>query len=79
MNDDIKKNKLQRFLNDPEMVNAVYGVLLASFIKERPGQDVYVLAASRLAIDLLNVGWNELEKYKLEKESSPPTLKQVGL
>lgn len=58
-------NKVQRFINDPLMSGVVYGVLRDAFLKKRGPRDVQVLAAERLAVDLLDEGWQELLKHKI--------------
>lgn len=74
----MREEKLKRFIHDEVMAKAVYDILLAAFLKERPGQDVHILAASILAIQHLNQAWKELEHYKhIEKKLSTPS--NVGL
>lgn len=79
MNNDLKIEKLQRFINDEAMAFAVHQTLIDSFLKKRTGQDVYLLAASRLAVDFLNEAWKELESYKVINKKLSPTTRQVGL
>lgn len=76
---DFEKNKIIKFANDTQMLDVVYKVLLDSFLKDRPQQDVYVLAASRLAIDFLKQGWKEIEKYKEENQEESKTVGNIGL
>lgn len=76
---EIKIAKLERFVQDDVTVQAVYEVLLDSFLKERPNQDVYTLAASRLAVDYLKQGMKELNKFKSDEDKEKRKLKQVGL
>ena len=64
MIDKTKEEKLFRFVNDVVMREAVYNILLQSFLKPKDRTDVNTLAASRIAIDLLQDGWKELQKYK---------------
>ena len=71
--DEAQKRQIQKFVNDKGMSRAVYLLLLDTFLRERPQADVYVLAASRLAIDYLKQGWKELEKYKFEEPSQGNT------
>lgn len=66
-------------MNDKVMSTAVYNALLDSFLKEKPAQDVQVLAASRLAIDYLKQGFKDLEHFKDEPLSVKPINKQPGL
>lgn len=58
---DTQKAKISRFLADKVMSEAVYDVLRESFLKDKT-RDIHVLAASRLALDLLRDGWKELER-----------------
>jgi len=74
-----QEDKLQRFMNDAVMADTVYQVLLDSFLVERPNQDVYVLAASRLSIDFLKQGWKELERYARKEKAETPIRTQEGL
>ena len=80
--DQAKQEKIRRFLADKLMAESVREVLLHSFLQKRGhgvDADIYVLAAARIAIDLLEDGWKELEKYKSAEEREPTQLKQVGL
>jgi hypothetical protein len=79
MNEDIKKNKIDRFLKDEGMSNAVYEVLLNCFLKESGVSDVQTLAAEKIAILLLQSAWKQLSKYQTTENSSSPPLRQVGL
>ncbi len=60
--------KIKKFVEDQGMSFAVKQALLDEFLKEKPNADYHVLAASRLAIDMLNKAWRNLEKYKVIKE-----------
>jgi len=71
--DATEKSKLRRFISDPGLSAAVRAVLLQSFIKERKEADVYKLAAAKLAIDMLQDAWRELERYRIDDE--PPERK----
>lgn len=74
------REKIQRFLGDEVMANAVYKVLLDSFLKsDKFNGDVQLLAASRIAIDLLADGWKDLQRFKAPGENVKNELKQVGL
>jgi hypothetical protein len=75
----MKENKLQQFVNDEQMMDFVYAELIKSFLKERPGRDVYLLAASRLSVDCLNHAWKELLTYKINEDDDKNQLQQVGL
>lgn len=76
---ELKKQKIEKFLNDEVMSKVVYDVLVESFMKPHSMSDVNLLAASRLSINLLQDSWKELSKYKREENSSSPPIKQVGL
>ena len=80
---DAEKEKLKRFLNDKVMSKAVYDLLLASFLAPRVQKsmdaDVMILAASRLAIDLLGEAWKELQKFKSEEEKEEKILTNLGV
>lgn len=60
---EAKRQKIMKFMGDEKMQEVVREVLLKSFLLSRPGQDVHVLAASRLAVDFLEQGWKELRKH----------------
>jgi len=79
MNDEIKQAKIEKFLNDRAMAGAVYETLRSSFLKGKGQRDIQVLAAERLAVDLLDEGWRELNKYRSEDSHEPKTLNQIGM
>ena len=55
-------------MNDEQLSETVHDVLLRAFMKPAPVSDVYVLAASRLAIDLLEQAWKELKRPLQEEK-----------
>ena len=67
--DNTKKEKIKQFLNDRNMSATIKEVLIESFLKPKKDNDVQFLAASRIAIDLLNDAWTELRKYQTDKSS----------
>ena len=74
--DKTQEEKIRLFINDKVMSAAVYDMLLKSFIKPSDRADVNVLAASRIAIDLLQESWKELKKfeqYRDDTKSNVPT------
>lgn len=77
---ELQKDRIRRFLEDKIAVEAVKKVLLESFLSSKKDADVYVLAASRLAIDFLREGFKELDKYS-EKvdERSVENEQNIGL
>lgn len=71
--------KIERFIKDESMSQAVYEVIHNSFLKNKGQRDIQILAAERLAVDFLDNAWKDLSRYKdIEGDKSPP-LKQVGL
>lgn len=75
---ETQKNKIDRFLNDEVMSEAVREVILNSFLKPKPNRDVYQLAASRLAIDLLDESWKDLERFRNVVEQEKKQGGQIG-
>lgn len=75
----IKQEKIQRFLNDKVMCEAVKSVLLEAFLKKRPDADINVLASSMLAVYSLEDAWKELTKYKNQTGQPKKELDQIGL
>ena len=74
-----KTDKIKRFVNDKEMAKAVHGVILRAFLKPVKDQDIYMKAASRIAIDLLDDAWKELLKYKSDTEVEKASGVQIAL
>lgn len=75
--DDFTTQKIREFLNNKPMSDAVYKVLFDSFINQ-PSKDIYMLGASRLAVDFLKQGWDKLKNSSAVKEQSTPK-EQIGL
>ena len=71
---DAQIAKLEKFANDSTMLEAVKYVFFGSFLKPKKETDVQYLAASRIAIDLMNDAFKELERYK----ESPPEKEKKG-
>lgn len=76
---DIKQEKIKRFMSDKIMADAVKEVLREEFLKDHGTSDVQTLAAERIAINLLDIGFKELKKYSTKAEQEIKELKQVGL
>lgn len=76
--DDTRKDKINRFMSDKVLSEAVYKVLLDSFLADN-GNTVQELAAERLAINCLRQGWKELAKFKREEPKERTELRQVGV
>lgn len=75
----MNEEKLKRFVYDEVMKTSVYTLLLESFLKKRTDNDIHVLAASRIAVDMLHEAWKELDKYKKNQEEKKQNSGQVGL
>lgn len=78
MNDQ-QKVKIQLFINDPIMSNAVYQALLNQFIKPKSGILTEEKAARFISIENLQDAWKFLEGFKSNQSQEPNQLKQVGL
>jgi hypothetical protein len=65
------QEKLKRFAQDQRMNSAVHRVLLASFLKPRKNADVHELAASRIAIDMLQEAWKDIEAHRHIEDDTP--------
>lgn len=65
--------KIKRFVSDKVMCESVRQAVLDSFLNRKAEQDVHVLAAKSLAIEMLQQAWRDLERYRTESEvkSSP--------
>ncbi len=74
-----KKAKIDRFLKDERMAEVVRQELLESFMGSDLSEDVQVLAASRIAINLLREAWKNLEKYRSDDSRDKSSPRQVGL
>jgi hypothetical protein len=75
---DREQEKISRFMNDTLLQKTVYGIMLKTFLEPQKG-DVQILAASRIAIDLLQKAWKDMEKYKTIKDEEVRNVGQVGL
>lgn len=74
-----RKDKIQSFLNDPEMAKAVYSVLKRMFLKTPANKDVQTLAAHWIAKDLLDTAWKELERLKVDINSEKKEVTNIGV
>lgn len=79
MNEQLKQEKVRKFLADAAMSEVVFQVLLQSFLKKRETDTVEMKAAERIAIDLLQEGWKELEKIKNQSQPVARSVAQVGM
>lgn len=71
--------KIKRFLADKVMSQSVRDVLTSSFLKNRGQRDVHTLAAERLAIDLLDSAWKELERIASAEPREMSETKNPGI
>ncbi len=74
-----RKDKIQSFLNDPEMAKSIHSVLRRTFLKTPKEKDVQTLAAHWLAKDLLDDAWKELERFKVDINSEEKKITQIGV
>lgn len=77
--DELQIQKVNRFLSDEVMSDTVHSVLLETFLKPRKSDDVHVLAASRVAIDLLQEAWKELKKLRFDNEKTTQGGGNIGV
>lgn len=66
--DQTRKEKLKRFMSDRVMAAAVRTAILETYLKPRAKLDVNVLAAERLAINLLDEAWKDMDRYRTDDE-----------
>lgn len=78
MNNQLKQEKLTRFVNDEAMSQAVYKLLVDKFLSDNIVNEVNVLAASRLSVKFLNEAWRELETYKVTKTDEKTSI-NIGM
>lgn len=76
--DDLKREKIKQFLRDKIMADAVYQVILDTFLEQRDG-DVYTKAAQRMAIDFHIESWLNLSKINTQASIEQKTPSQKAL
>ena len=75
-----KTEKIKKFMADKDLAGIIREVLTNSFLKTSKGdRDVQLLAASRIAIDLLDDGFKELNKVARSQNDPEERLSQPGL
>lgn len=77
--EELKRQKLINFANDPAMMEAVYDILLNNFLKEKSQYEVYTAAAERIAVDFLKKAWRELDGYRVSNKNEEKVNVNVGL
>jgi len=69
--DILKEEKLKKFANDEIMQKAVREILENEFLSRKTSsKDVHCLAAERIALDILNAGWETLQSFKENSEKT---------
>ena len=74
-----EKSKIKNFMSDKIMSNAVKNVLREAFLKSQKTTDVQTLAAERMAINLLEEGFKELQKHSNKEKNERENVDNVGL
>lgn len=76
---DFEIEKIKRFVSDKVMGDTIRKVLTMAFLKPQKNRDIYTLAASRIALDLLDEAWKELNKFSESQKDVQKELGNVGL
>lgn len=76
--DDYQLQKIKQFYQDNAMRDAVYNVLISSFLSNREG-DTHTKAAQRIAIDIVNDSWDDLRKIYNANTKEIKEKKQTAL
>lgn len=74
----LSPERVKRFIVDEVTAESVKTVLMDSFMKKQDG-DFHMKAAQMIALDLLQEGWKELERYKNHGEKGREPKKQRAL
>ena len=78
MIDALTQEKIKQFLNDKVMSDAVKVFMEAAILKSKGQRDVYVLAAERIALDVLKEAWLDMQRLKGSEEKQEDK-KNVGI
>lgn len=73
-----EKEKIKRFVADKEMFGAVKNTLLKTYIKKGEYNDIHMLAAAKIAIDLLEDGFREIIRVSNQSEPADKKAGNVG-
>jgi len=76
---ELKVEKIKRFLNDKVMSDSVKEMITQSFLKTSKDRDVQFPASKMTAIELLEDAWKELNKLKAKKENETEDKQQIAL
>ena len=68
MIDELIKEKIKQFLGDKAMAKAVRDELENEIKKRHGAKDVYVLAAERIALDVIDEAWLNMQRLKMDTE-----------
>ena len=74
-----KEEKIKRFIDDKLLQDAVYGIIMATFLKKKDYADVHVVAAQKIAIDLLQEAWKEMNLLDISTGGEQTSQSNVGL
>lgn len=77
----INDSKIDRFLQDEAMTSSVFNAIRNSFLRKKGQRDTLILAAERLAVDMLEEAWRELDRYRVSEDlkGNGMITKQVGI
>ena len=78
MIDALTQEKIKQFLNDKAMSDAVREFMESAILKSKGQRDVYVLAAERIALDVLKEAWLDMQRLKGSEEKQEDK-KNVGI
>lgn len=76
---ELQIEKLKRFANDPVMIEAVFRVITNSFFDRKGTKDVNVLAAERIALDVLREAERVIGIYKAKEFEESKKVDNPGL
>lgn len=76
---EVEKEKIKRFMSDKVMAEAVKESILETFLKPQKDKDVQTLAASRIAIDLFQEAFKDLQRYVSQEKNGGEKVGNPGL
>lgn len=77
--DATQQERVSRFMRDEVTSNAVYDLLLLTFLEGTKTTDVNTLAAERIAITLLQEAWRKLERFRTKEKPESQNNRQIGI
>ena len=66
--DNLQKEKLNQFVNDIAMNEAVRKLLESVILRPKGNKDVNYLASERIALDVIAEAWKELDRFRPEND-----------